>query len=172
MNIQRLNADSIRQHFDELVELLQNAVDDGASIGFYPPPLAAEEARAYWEGIAADIQHGRVVIAALVENRVVGCVQMKPETRRNQLHRGDVQKLMVHTQFRRQGIGQALIQAVDQAAREIGLTLLVLDVVAGADAERVYQRQGYTLAGTIPNYARSANGLLEATVYYYRLLEP
>jgi ribosomal protein S18 acetylase RimI-like enzyme len=105
-----------------------------------------------------------------VNGRVVGSVQLTPETRRNQLHRADVQKLMVHRQHRNQGIGQALVQRLDKEAQALGLKLLVLDVVLGAPAERLYQRQGYVQGGMIPQYAISADGVLETTVYYYKLL--
>jgi acetyltransferase len=172
MDIQILTATELRLHLDELVELLQDAVNAGASIGFYPPPLSEEEARAYWEGIIDSVETGpRRVIAALVDGRVVGSVQLTPETRRNQLHRADVQKLMVHRQYRNRGIGQALVRRLDDEAHALGLKLLVLDVVLGAPAERLYQRQGYVQGGMIPQYAISAEGVLETTVYYYKLLE-
>ena len=172
MEIQVLNADQVRQHVDELIALLQNAVNHGASIGFYPPPLSAEEARVYWQGVVAGVEAGsRFVVAALVDGRLAGCVQLGLETRRNQLHRAEVQKLMVHTAYRKRGIGQALVVEVDALARAAGRTLLVLDVVLGADAERLYQRQGYIRAGEIPYYAMSANDVLETTVLYYRVLD-
>lgn len=172
MDIQILNATELRQHLDELIDVLQDAVNAGASIGFYPPPLPADEARDYWEGIIDSVDKGpRKVIAALVDGCIVGSVQLTPETRRNQLHRADVQKLMVHRQHRNQGIGQALIQRLDDEAKALGLKLLVLDVVEGAPAERLYQRQGYVVAGRIPQYAISAEGVLETTVYYYKLLD-
>ncbi len=169
MQIEHLDAATLRTHLDGLIALLCNAVDDGASIGFYPPPLTADEARAYWEGILSSI-HNRTVLAALDDGRVAGCVQINRETRRNGTHRGEVQKLMVHTEYRRQGLGLALMQAVEGAARQQGLALLVLDVVEDAPAEHIYQRMGYQRAGSIPAYARSASGELEATVLYYRLL--
>lgn len=171
MDIQLLSAGQIRQHLHELVALLQDAVDHGASIGFYPPPLSAAEASDYWQSVVAGVEAGsRHVIAALVDGHVAGCVQLALEMRRNQLHRAEVQKLMVHTTYRKRGIGQALIAEVDAVARAAGRSLLVLDVVEGADAERLYQRQGYVRAGAIPHYAISADGVLEATVLYYREL--
>lgn len=170
MQIEALNAAQLESHLDDLVRLLCNAVDDGASIGFYPPPLAADEARYYWRGVLSDMD-SRLVLAALEDQRVIGAVQIKRETRRNGNHRGEVQKLMVHTNYRRRGIAAALMDAAETAARQHGLSLLVLDVVAGAPAELIYQRAGFIEAGRIPAYARSASGELETTVLYYRLLD-
>jgi len=44
-----------------LVALLQNVVDDGASIGFLRP-LAADEAARYWQSVAAAIREKRRVL--------------------------------------------------------------------------------------------------------------
>jgi hypothetical protein len=38
--------------------------------------------------------------------------------------------------------------------------------------ERLYLAAGWTRAGTIPEYERSAGGALDASSFYYRLLEP
>ena len=48
---------------------------------------------------------------------------------------------------------------------------LVLDTRQGDVAERLYLKQGYIRAGSIPQYARSADGTLHTTVFFYRLLE-
>ena len=78
---------------------------------------------------------------------------------------------MVHTRARGQGTGRRLMEAIEAAARAAGRTLLVLDTRQGDVAERLYARHGYIHAGVIPNYARSAEGTLDATVFFYRLLE-
>ena len=78
---------------------------------------------------------------------------------------------MVHTQARRQGIGRALLRAVEAEARRRGRTTLVLDTRRGDRAERLYAGVGWTLAGLIPNYARSADGRLDPSAVYYKLLE-
>ena len=79
-------------------------------------------------------------------------------------------KLMVHRRARGRGIGRALMLAVEDAARDDGRTLLVLDTRRGDVAERLYERLGYTHVGVTPRYASSAAGTLEDTVYFYREL--
>ncbi|MDP1534953.1 MAG: GNAT family N-acetyltransferase, partial [Rubrivivax sp.] len=59
--------------------------------------------------------------------------------------------------------------AAEQQARDAGKTLLVLDT-ASDDAERLYQRQGWQLGGSIPGYALLPAGGLCTTRYYYREL--
>lgn len=168
--IERLTAAQAADAIEELVEILRDSVENGASVGFLPP-LPPDEARRYWSQVLADIERGRrVLLVARQGGHIVGTVQLEPAAKRNATHRAEVQKLLVHTGARRQGIGGALMQAIEREAIELGRTLLVLDTVKGDDAERLYPRLGYTRAGEIPSYARNADGGLDATVVFYRFL--
>ena len=102
---------------------------------------------------------------------IVGTVQVVLAQPENQPHRADVSKMLVHRRARRAGIGAALMRAAEDAARQSGKSLLVLDT-ASSDAERLYVRLGWTLAGIVPNYALLPQGGLCATSFYYRSLEP
>ncbi|HYJ47177.1 MAG TPA: GNAT family N-acetyltransferase, partial [Pyrinomonadaceae bacterium] len=115
-------------------------------------------------------QGTRILLVSREAGRVTGSVQLSLVTKQNGLHRAEVQKLLVHTSFRGQGIARALLDAVEKAAREAGRTLLVLDTEQGSVAERLYANYGYTRAGVIPQYALSADGSLITTVVFYRLL--
>jgi ribosomal protein S18 acetylase RimI-like enzyme len=169
--IEQLTADQAVAVLDDLVELLQDSVASGASVGFLPP-LQADAARDYWEGLLADIGGGaRVLLVARDNGRVIGSVQLELASKANARHRAEVQKLMVHTRARGQGTGRRLMEAIEAAAHAAGRTLLVLDTRQGDVAERLYARHGYIHAGVIPNYACSAEGTLDATVFFYRLLE-
>jgi ribosomal protein S18 acetylase RimI-like enzyme len=97
-------------------------------------------------------------------------VQLDLVTKPNRIHRAEVQKLLVHTRVRRQGLGLALMNAVEAVAREAGRSLLLLDTREGDPAENLYLALRYTKLGVIPNYARSLNGLLEGSVFFYRFL--
>ncbi|GAB3233436.1 GNAT family N-acetyltransferase [Hymenobacter seoulensis] len=158
------------QHLDSLCELLRDAVDSGASVGFLPP-LAPEEARQYWQGIAAALPSQEVLLlVAEKEGNVVGTAQLHLATKANAAHRAEVAKVLVHSTAQRQGIGRQLMHAVEELAQQHQRTTLVLDTLEGASSELLYQGLGYTAAGAIPEYARVANGALEATVVYYKLL--
>jgi GNAT superfamily N-acetyltransferase len=155
---------------DGLVALLQDAVESGASVGFLPP-LLDDLARAYWQHAVNDITSGaRRLIVAWQDGRLVGTVQLALATQPNGRHRAEVQKLMVHTNMRRRGIGQGLMTAAEDAARAEGRTLLVLDTRRGDPSETLYLKRGYVRAGIIPRYAQSAGGSLEDTGIFYRWL--
>jgi acetyltransferase len=154
-----------------LIELLVDSVDHGASVGFLPP-LKHEDALAYWHAIFLEMAKGeREVLAAIEGGQVAGSVQLAPVLRPNGRHRAEVQKLLVHTRFRRQGLGRRLMQALEARAKERKLSLLVLDTVKGDTAEALYPKLGYQKAGEIPGYARRADGGLDATVLFYKLLD-
>ncbi|MFN8498426.1 MAG: GNAT family N-acetyltransferase [Anaerolineae bacterium] len=153
-----------------LVAVLQDSVDNGASVGFLPP-LSADEARAYWTKALDQVADGeRLLLVAWCDGRIVGTVALGLETRPNGSHRAEVQKLLVHSAYRRRGIAQALMAAVEDAARADGRKLLVLDTREGDAAETLYQRIGYTRLGSIPGYARNADGSFDPTVIFYRPL--
>jgi acetyltransferase len=154
----------------ELISLLQDAVASGASVGFLPP-LSEEEACQYWRTVFHELTQGvHILLAARDAGHVVGSVQLAFGTRPNALHRAEVQKLFVLQSQRRRGTGRALMQALEQLAREHRRTLLVLDTRQGDAAEQLYRKLGYCEAGVIPAYAQSATGTFDSTVFFYKLL--
>lgn len=154
-----------------LVALLKDAVDSGASVGFLPP-LAEAEGEAYWRGVVDEVRDGSCVLlgAREADGTLVGTAQLLLATRPNGSHRAEVAKVIVHTKARRRGIGRALMLALEERARRLGRTTLVLDTRRGDPSEQLYTSVGYTLAGVIPRYARSANGALDPSAFYYRVL--
>jgi ribosomal protein S18 acetylase RimI-like enzyme len=153
-----------------LGEILVDCVEHGASVGFVSP-FDHADADAYWRHVEQAVADGRCVllVAALDGGAVVGTVQLDVDTLPNQRHRATVSKLLVHTSARRRGVGEALMEGVEQAAREAGRWLLTLDT-ATSDAERLYRRLGWTEAGAIPNYALNPDGTLTPTSFYWKEL--
>ncbi|XEI31486.1 GNAT family N-acetyltransferase [Aeromonas veronii] len=153
-----------------LITLLQDCVDSGASVGFLPP-LTTEEAARYWQGVEADLAAGRRKLwLALEQQQIVGAVQLALCGKVNGRHRGDVEKLMVLQTARGKGVGRALMQAMEQGARDADRSLLVLDTRAGDVATLLYRQLGYQEAGQIPGFALGADGKLAPTVIFYKTL--
>ena len=153
-----------------LAELLIDCVDGGASVSFMHP-LSAEKALAFWRGAADGVaRNERALLVAEDDAGIVGTVQLVLAQPDNQPHRADLAKMLVHRRARRQGLGEALMQAAEQLARDCGKSLLVLDTVTGSDGERLYARLGWQKSGVIPGYALWPRGGLCATTYFYRVL--
>jgi len=172
VTVESLSAEAAVPELPVLSALLADAVESGASVGFLAP-LASGEADAYWRTVVAALREdARVLLVARdAAGAVVGSAQLELAVRPNARHRAEVTKVMVHTKARRQGIGRALMRAVEAEAQRRRRTTLVLDTRRGDRAERLYAGVGWTLAGLIPNYARSADGRLDPSAVYYKLLE-
>ena len=172
MPIERSSAADVRHSLSEFVEVLRDVVDGGSSVGFMAP-LRAEDAAKYWNKIADDVDRGdRVVLVVREENCLAGCVHLVPAQTANGLHRAEVQKMLVHSRYRRRGLGRALISAAEQHAREMKRSLLVLDTERNSAGEAFYSACGWVRSGVIPNFASNWNGTaLIDTVIYYKLLQ-
>ena len=171
MNIQRLNATQAAARLPELAALLQDAVHSGASVGFLPP-LSDAQAAEYWREVVSALRgQWRVLLIAMRDGELAGTVQLDLASRPNGRHRAEVAKLLVHTAHRRQGVGRALMQAVETEAVRALCSTLVLDTRQGDPSEALYVGLGYLRAGTIPQYARSADGTLHTTVFMHKWLK-
>jgi ribosomal protein S18 acetylase RimI-like enzyme len=168
--IERLSEEQARPLLPQLVALLQDSVHHGSSVGFLPP-LTSEAAEDYWLETLNEVTQGkRILLVSSEAEEVTGAVQLALVTKQNGVHRAEVQKLIVHTRFRHRGIARALMGAVEESARALGRTLLVLDTEQGSIAEQLYEKCGYTRAGIIPQYALSVDYSLISTVVFYKLL--
>jgi GNAT superfamily N-acetyltransferase len=155
----------------ELSDILIDCVEGGASVSFMLP-IPWEKAHAYWGSIAVSLARGEryVLIAEDPRGAIVGTVQVLLNQPENQLHRGDVAKMLVHRRARRQGVGAALLAAAERCAVEAGKTLLVLDTVTDSDGYRLYTQHGWLRCGEIPNYALWPDGRLCPTTIFYKPL--
>lgn len=152
----------------QLAEVLIDCVDGDASVSFMHP-LEPGRAEAFWRRIGADVARGaRILLVAEDEVGIAGTVQVALDLPENQPHRADVAKMLVHRRARRRGAGEGLLRAAEAAAQAAGRSLLVLDTATGSDAERLYRRLGWTLAGVIPDYALFPRGGFCSTSVFYR----
>jgi GNAT superfamily N-acetyltransferase len=155
---------------DQLAEVLADCVEGGASVSFMSP-FSQAEALAFFRKVAASVASGdTVLLAARLDGKIVGTVQLGLDTPPNQPHRADIKKTLVHRSARGRGIAAALMARVEQEALRNGRWLLVLDTVPGENGHRVYKRAGWTETGIIPDYALFPDGrLCDTTVMWKRL---
>lgn len=149
---------------EALADLLVAVVAGGASVGFLPP-LSREAARAYWRQAC---RPGVVLALAEADGRIAGTVQVHDAESANGRHRAEIAKLLVHPEMRRRGIGRALLARAEAEAAAVAKTLLVLDTREGDPSNDLYRASGWTEAGRIPDWARSADGTLAPTVFWFK----
>jgi GNAT superfamily N-acetyltransferase len=167
LSVRRLGAGEAAACIDQLADVLLDCVEGGASVSFMLP-MARETALRFWQGVCDELARGeRTLLVAEDAQGIAGTVQLITNLPENQPHRADVAKLLVHRRARGAGIGQRLMEAVEDAAREQGRRVLVLDTASGT-AERLYQRLGWQRVGVVPDYALMPDGALCATTFYYK----
>jgi GNAT superfamily N-acetyltransferase len=167
LTVRRLDAGAALEYIDQLADVLLDCVEGGASVSFMLP-MARATALSFWRKVADGVARGeRTLLVAEDEDGIVGTVQLITDMPENQPHRADVAKLLVHRRARSAGIGRRLMEAVEDAAREQGRRVLVLDTANGT-AERLYERLGWQRVGVVPDYALMPDGVLCATTFYYK----
>jgi GNAT superfamily N-acetyltransferase len=167
--VRRLDADETVERIAQLADVLLDCVEGGASVSFMLP-MARETALRFWQKVADGIARGeRTLLVAEDGEGIAGTVQLITDMPENQPHRADVAKLLVHRRARGAGIGRRLMEAVEDAAREQGRRVLVLDT-ASSTAERLYERLGWQRVGVVPDYALLPDGALCATTFFYKAL--
>lgn len=151
---------------EELASLLIKVVEDGASIGFMLP-LNRADALAYWQNLLVE---GIVLWIARFNGQLCGANQLHLESKPNGTHRCEVAKLMVDPDFRKKGIGRALMLELEKRAKIESRELIVMDTREGDPSNQLYLSLDYIEGGNIPCYARSVSGKLEGTVFYYKII--
>jgi GNAT superfamily N-acetyltransferase len=171
IEIRELSAAEGRQYVTALAEVLRDCVEGGASVSFMAP-LPKATAESFFEKTLAGVERGdRILLAAFIDSKLVGTVQILTAMPPNQPHRADIAKLLVLRSARGQGIGTRLMERAEEASRLAGKTLLVLDTATGGNAEKLYMRQGWNRAGIIPRYAMFPDGAMcDTTIFWKELL--
>jgi ribosomal protein S18 acetylase RimI-like enzyme len=167
--VERLKPPVSEADLRALAELLVDAVESGAAVSFLT--VTSEQALDWWRRRFAASHRGAIYLVARDADGIVGSVQALPSWAPNQPHHAEVMKLMVHRRARRQGLGERLMQALENEAGAAGFTLLTLDSKRGDAGERLYRRLGWTVVGTIPRYALDTDGKTpHDTVVFYKEL--
>jgi len=170
--IRQLMGAELSQHRKALSQILVQTVAAGASVGFVLP-FTSDDADAFWQGrVFPAVERGDTLLfGAFLEEKLQGTVQLVIALPPNQPHRADVAKLLVHPKARRAGLGRALMLALEGEARRLGKVLLVLDTRSGDPSQRLYEKLGYQVAGSIPGFCRHPRTeTYEATTYLYKAL--
>lgn len=151
-----------------LSEILIEVVADGGSVSFMHP-LEWDAANAFWEeSLAAAARDERVVLGAWDGEVLAGTVTLLLKCPPNQPHRAEIAKLMTRPSHRGRGVASALMREAEALAVQRARTLLVLDTAIDGGASGLYERLGYVLAGTIPDFALKPHGGLTGTGIYWK----
>jgi ribosomal protein S18 acetylase RimI-like enzyme len=155
-----------------LSEILIEAVAGGGSVTFMHP-LDPATAQAFWDdSLAAAGRGDRIVLGAWDGEALAGTVSVILASPPNQRHRAEIAKLMIRPTHRRRGVATMLMHAAEEKAVARARTLLTLDTAAEDGASALYEKLGFTLAGTIPDYAFRPHGGLTGAMFYWKRIGP
>jgi GNAT superfamily N-acetyltransferase len=167
VEIRRLAATELLERKEEFQALLRDAVESGGTVGFVLP-IELDKTERYWSGVAREMESGeRELLAAFDGGRMVGTVQIAYEKAESVKHRADLQKLMVLSSHRRQGIARLLL--IDAILRMPALGLLMYTITTRFDspAEQLVSALRFTRYGVLPHYGVTPAGELhDASLYY------
>ena len=105
---------------DQLASVLVDCVAGGASVSFMAP-FSHDEALVFFRKVASSVAAGdTVLLAAEIDGKIVGTVQLGLDTPPNQPHRADLKKMLVHRSARGRGIGADLMARVEEEAQTPG----------------------------------------------------
>jgi ribosomal protein S18 acetylase RimI-like enzyme len=151
-----------------LSALLIETVANGGSVSFMHP-LDLATAMAFWDGALAAAGRGeRIVLGAWDGEVLAGTVTLLLNCPPNQPHRAEIAKMMTRMSHRGKGVATALMRVAENLAVERSRTLLVLDTAVEDGAAALYEKLGFVLAGTIPDYALKPHGGLTGTMVYWK----
>lgn len=98
---------------------------------------------------------GEKVWGAFVNGALAGMIGLNHETRLHNRHKATLVGMYVAQEFSGHGLGQALMQAVLQEARDCLVELIVLTVTEGNQAAlALYRRAGFAAFGLEPDAVR------------------
>ena len=168
--IRELDSAEGETRLSELSAILMDAVVHGASVNFLAG-LTEAEAQAFWRGQLPGIAAGekRLVVAEQF-GRLLGTVMLTFAHQPNAPHRAEINKLLVHTSARRQGLGRRLLIAAEDVAREAGRALLLLDTETGSAGDSLYRSLGWLEVGRIPDHSLKPDGGFAETTFFYKAL--
>ncbi len=168
--IRSLSSFELDSLIPDFAELLADAVNHGASLGFNPT-MSQYQARDYWHSLRVELQSGSPLLpAAYASGRIVGTGQLALPTWPNARHRAELQKVFVAAWLQGQGVGRQIICALHDAARECRRSLVHLNTRRGEPPEQFYKGLGYCEAGVIPGYTIGPAGERYDTLTLYQEL--
>lgn len=117
-DIEILEIKEIGDYEEGLSLLLEDSVNNGASIGFLAP-IEKNEVLNYWREVNHKLAQGNSRLwIAIQQGKIVGSVQLSLVSKKNGVHRAEVEKLMVLTSVRKQGIATFLMNKLENFARK------------------------------------------------------
>lgn len=155
----------------DLCDATELAIAQGGGFGWLDVPDRTAMIR-YWEGVMAVPQ--RDLFLGRVDGTIAGTAQLvrQPFNNQAQAFIGQITTFFTAPWARGFGVGQSLLNALQDHALALGLEVLQLDVrQTQTPAVALFEKNQFKCWGQNPLYARNKNGDLITGVYYHKVLK-
>lgn len=156
---------------NDLCDATDAAIEGGGGFGWVKLP-SRDLLERYWRGVLT--MPSRMLFVARVDGIICGTAQLILPARNNeaQSFAATMITVFIAPWARGQGLSRRLVESVERAAREEGISVINLDVRETQSAAiKLYESLGYVHFGTNPVYAR-IDGLVIPGRYYYKIIDP
>jgi dUTP pyrophosphatase len=144
---------------DAVVDLWVVVTNTGGSVGF-AAPVDEATVRPVAQAAFGRVREGTDdLVVACDGGRLLGFGFLGTNDLALTGHWGRISRLQRHPGAGGAGIGRALLEALEDAARERGLERVALTARGGTGVERFYLRHGYAVEGRLPGRLNVAEGV-------------
>lgn len=154
---------------EDLCDATDAAIVDGGGFGWIKLP-SREILERFWNGVLT--MPNRMLFVARLDGVICGTAQIIAPSRNNEAQSGMVTMTTVFVApwARGHGLARMMVQAMEEAVKEAGFSVINLDVrETQLAAIKLYEDRGYVHFGTHPVYAH-VDGKDIPGHYYYKIL--
>lgn len=169
-SVQRM-AEFVGTELDELCEVTEQAIEAGGGFGWLRPPRR-HLLESYWKGVL--LVPDRHLLIARLEGSIAASAQLIRPPRNNeaQAHQAQLTSCFVAPWARGHGLGRMVVREAELAAREIGASVINLDLRESQKAAiGLFESEGYVRWGRHPLYAVVSGEIVAGLFYSKNLVE-
>jgi GNAT superfamily N-acetyltransferase len=142
-------------------------VDQFLAQSYKPEDL--EERKQHW---LCSFDKDRLTLLGLCEGKIIGSATLILNDPKSRAAHVASFGIAVHPDFQRKGLGKQLILALEEKARELGITKIEVNCYEGNAAIPLYQSLNYSYEGRRLKKGRLDDGTFADEILLYKFLHP
>ena len=140
----------------QIIELMRHTTASAPIIGF-AQDISDDDARNYLQELRSNLAARKCRLLSIKSNDglLIGLCTLRRNLNPNNRHITDLAKGMIREEFRKASVLPAAFNEIALQCEADGADLLTLDVRAETPAHHAWERFGFQIYGTLPDYARA-----------------
>jgi ribosomal protein S18 acetylase RimI-like enzyme len=146
--------EELDDNFSSLIILLESSKQDDGILGFNEK-LRVEDVEDYKQSLVNQVASNSMkILIARDSKKVILCCMLKGSNQHTTSHIYDLQKGLIHPDYRSKGLLQKAFANIANVAKANNVELLTLDVREGTPAHKLWEKVGFTTFGILNDYSR------------------